>query len=539
MRRIVAVALAAALSFTAFATASPAQAVRDDFYMGVDPGTLIDVERSGIRFSDGGVQDDALSIMADNGANLVRLRLWNNPYSSSGQAYGGGTNDLAKTIAMAQRAKALGMDVLLDLHYSDFWADPGKQIKPKAWQSLSYSQLTTAVRDYSRSVVSQMAAAGAAPDIVQVGNEITNGMLQPTGSTSNWSQLGGLLKAGIAGVHEGASGIEIALHLDRGGNNAAYRTWFDNARNQGVPYDIIAMSYYPYWHGTLSQLRTNMNDVSARYGKDVLIVETAYAHTLTDCDGRGNIFTSSHAQESGYPATVAGQTQFLRDLRNAVQAVPNDRGRGLVWWEPAWLGGTSWANQAGMAYINDFAGESNAWDNQGLFDCGGNALSTLDVFQETTGGGDPGTGQNVLTNGGFETSGSPASGWSVWAQNSTDTNAVFRESRGSVYQGSSKLTFWKSTAYTASAYQSVTVPNGTYTLTAWVMNGGGQSAARMYAKNHGGGERQAALPVTSTWTQVTIAGIQVTSGRIEAGFYTSASAGNWINVDDVRLVRTA
>ncbi|MDA1361367.1 glycosyl hydrolase 53 family protein [Glycomyces luteolus] len=539
MRRIVAVALAAALSFVAFATASPAQAVRDDFYMGIDPGTLIDVERSGVVFSDGGAQDDALSIMADNGANLVRLRLWNNPYSASGQPYGGGTSDLAKTIAMAQRAKALGMDVLLDLHYSDFWADPGKQIKPKAWSSLSYSQLTTAVRDYSRSVVSQMAAAGATPDIVQVGNEITNGMLQPTGSTSNWSQLGGLLKAGIEGVHQGGSGIEIALHLDRGGNNAAYRTWFDNARNQGVPYDIIAMSYYPYWHGTMSQLRANMNDVSARYGKDVLIVETAYAHTLTDCDGRGNIFTASHAQESGYPATVAGQTQFLRDLRNAVQAVPNDRGRGLVWWEPAWLGNTSWATQAGMTYINDFAGESNSWDNQGLFNCSGAAVSTLDVFAETTGGGDPGTGQNVLTNGGFESSGSPASGWSVWGASSADTSAVFRESRGSVYEGSSKLTFWKSTAYTASAYQSASVANGTYTLTAWVMNGGGQSTARMYAKNHGGTERQASLPVASTWTQVTISGIQVTSGRIEVGFYTAANGGNWINLDQVRLVRTA
>jgi arabinogalactan endo-1,4-beta-galactosidase len=335
---MIAVALAAALSFVAFATASPAQAVRDDFYMGVDVGTLAEVEAAGERFYDGGVQGDALEIMADSGANLVRLRLWNNPYSSSGQPYGGGTNDLAKTIALAKRAKALGMDVLLDLHYSDFWADPGKQIKPKAWANMSYSQLTTAVRTYSRDVVSQMTAAGAKPDIVQVGNEITNGMLQPTGSTSNWTQLGGLLKAGIAGVHEGGSGIEIALHLDRGGNNSAYRTWFDNARNQGVPYDIIAMSYYPYWHGTMNQLRTNMNDVAARYGKDVMVVETAYAWTLADGDGRGNIFTSSHAQESGYPATVAGQTQFLRDLQDAIADVPNDRGRGLVWWEAAWTG---------------------------------------------------------------------------------------------------------------------------------------------------------------------------------------------------------
>lgn len=541
MRRMIAVALTAVMGFVAFATASsPAQAVRDDFYMGVDVGTLAEVEASGERFYDDGVQGDALEIMADSGANLVRLRLWNNPYSTSGQPYGGGTNDLAKTIALAQRAKALGMDVLLDLHYSDFWADPGKQIKPKAWQNMSYSQLTAAVRTYSRDVVAQMTAAGAKPDIVQVGNEITNGMLQPTGSTSNWSQLGGLLKAGIAGVHEGGTGIEIALHLDRGGNNAAYRTWFDNARNQGVPYDIIAMSYYPYWHGTMNQLRTNMNDVSARYGKDVMVVETAYAWTLADGDGRGNIFTSSHAEESGYPATVAGQTQFLRDLQDAITDVPNDRGRGLVWWEAAWTGDTSWAKPAGMSYINDQAGESNSWDNQTLFDHNGNKLSTLDFFGEVTGGGDPGTGENVLTNGSFESgSGRTATGWSVWASSSTNLDAAFRETRGSFHQGSAKFTHWKASAYTVSTYQSRSVPNGTYTLTAWVMNGGGQNAARMYAKNHGGTERQAELPVASQWTQVSITGIQVTSGQIEIGFYSNANAGNWINFDSVSLTRTA
>ncbi|THV36387.1 glycoside hydrolase family 53 protein [Glycomyces buryatensis] len=542
MRRMFAVALVAAMSFVAFATASPAQAVRDDFYMGVDVGTLAEVEAAGERFYDDGVQGDALQIMADSGANLVRLRLWNDPYSTSGQAYGGGTNDLEKTIELAQRAKDLGMDVLLDLHYSDFWADPGKQIKPKAWQSLSYNQLVTAVRDYSRDVVSQMTAAGATPDIVQVGNEITHGMLQPTGSTSNWNQLGGLLKAGIEGVHAGGSGIEIALHLDRGGNNGAYRTWFDNARAQGVPYDIIALSYYPYWHGTMSQLRNNMNDVASRYGKDVMVVETAYAWTLQDGDGRGNIFTSSHAQESGYAATVQGQTQFLRDLQDAIADVPNDRGRGLVWWEAAWTGDTSWATPAGMSYINDHAGESNSWDNQTLFDHNGNKLSTLDFFGEVTGGGDPGPGpgQDELTNGGFESgSGRSATGWNVWAQNSADSDAVFRETRGSIYQGTSKLTFWKGSAYTASAYQSQSVPNGTYTLTAWVMNGGGQTTARMYAKGYGGSERQANLPVTSQWTKVSITGVQVTSGRIEVGFYSVARAGNWINIDAVSLTRTA
>lgn len=392
MRRTIAAALTAALAILGLGAASPAQAAPGDFYMGVDPGTLLEVEAAGDRFYDGGTQGDALEIMADSGANLVRLRMWNDPYSASGQPYGGGTNDLSKTIELAQRAKALGMDVLLDLHYSDFWADPGKQFKPKAWENQGYSQLVNSVRSYTSDVVSQMDAAGAKPDIVQVGNEITNGMLWPQGSTDNWSQLAGLLEAGIEGVHQGGSDIEIALHLDRGGNNGAYRNWFDNATSRGLDFDIIALSYYPYWHGTLGDLQYNLNDVSSRYGKDVLIVETAYAHTLNDCDGGGNIFTSDHADRSGYPATVQGQTDFLRDVRDAVADVPNDRGRGLVWWEPAWIGDTSWALSAGMDYIDDHAGESNAWDNQALFDCDGNKLSTLDVFGEDDGGdpGDPG-----------------------------------------------------------------------------------------------------------------------------------------------------
>lgn len=537
MRQMIAGILVAAMSFATVATTSPAQAVRSDFYMGVDPGTLIEVEQSGARFYDNGTQDDALSIMADSGANLVRLRLWNDPYSSSGQPYGGGTNDLAKTIELAQRAKALGMDVLLDFHYSDFWTDPGKQFKPKAWENQSYGQLVNSVRDYSRDVVSQMDAAGAKPDIVQVGNETIHGLLWPQGSTDNWSQLAGLLKAGIEGVHQGGSGIEIALHLDRGGNNGAYRNWFDNVRAHGVPYDIIALSYYPYWHGTLNDLRNNMNDVASRYGKDVLVVETAYGYTLNDCDGRGNIFTSDHAQQSGYPATVAGQTRFLRDVSQAVADVPNDRGRGIVWWEPAWIGDTTWATQAGMAYINDQAGESNAWDNQALFDCSGNKLSSLDVFGEF-GDDDPDPGQNVLTNGGFESgSGRSATGWSTWTRDSADADATFRETRGSIHQGSAKFTHWSSSAYEVSHYQSLSVPNGSYTLTAWVMNGGGQNTMHMYAKRHGSSERRADLPVTSQWTQVSISGIQVTSGQIEVGFYSNANAGNWINVDSVSLSR--
>jgi arabinogalactan endo-1,4-beta-galactosidase len=190
-----------------------------------------------------------------------------------------------------------------------------------------------------------------------------------------------------------------------------------------------------------------------------------------------------------------------------------------------------------MTYINDQAGESNSWDNQTLFDHNGNKLSTLDFFGEVTGGGgDPGTGENLLTNGGFESgSGRTASSWSV----STNTDAAFRETRGSIHQGAAKFTHWRSSAYVTSTYQSRSVPNGTYALTAWVMNGGGQNAAHMYAKGYGGNERQVNLPVTSQWTQVSITNVQVTNGQIEVGFHSNANGGNWINFDSAALTRTS
>lgn len=512
------------------------------FIMGGDVSMLNEVEQKGGKFYEGGVQKDALQILSAHGMNYVRLRIWVDPYDSNGNPYGGGTNDLATTIALAKRAKAKGMGILLDFQLSDFWADPGTQTKPKAWQSLTYAQLKTTVHDYTKSVITAMKAQGVMPGMVQMGNEESSGILwddgKVGGTITDFTKLGELLTSGINGVNDAlATGedIEIILHLDMGGDNSLYTWWFDNIIAKGVNFDIIGLSYYPFWHGTMGQLAYNLNNISKKYNKDVMIVETAYGWTLNDGDGLGDSFYTTEESVGGYPATPAGQVAYMRDLKEIVKDVPNGHGRGIFWWEPTWLpvSGTNWGSAAGAAYNNDTGLLANPWDNQTLFDFSGNALSSLSVFNEAT-------PTNLLTNGSFEANGytSTPSGWSVWANTTANLASIKTEQPGVV--GDYKLTLWNSAAYKASTYQVKTgLTNGTYSLTAWVLNSGGQNSAYIYAKNYGGTEKQTALPVnTASWVKVRIDNIQVTNGQAEIGIYSDANANNWINVDNVKFFKS-
>lgn len=513
----------------------------DEFIMGSDLGMLAEVESRGGEFFDNGLPGDAVEILGNAGVNLARLRLWVDPYTAAGEPYGGGTNDLAVTIATAQRAKAQGMQILLDIQLSDWWADPGTQTKPKAWASLSYADLKIAVHDYTEGVIGAMKSAGVLPDMVQMGNETSAGVLWDDGKigdgVSDFTQLGELLTAGISGVDDALSvgeDIEIVLHLDQGGDNDLYRWWFDGVTAAGVDFDVIGLSYYPFWHGTMGELANNLNDISARYDKDVLIVETAYGWTLGDGDGLSNSFYTAEEATGGYPATVAGQSAFLRELRDVVADVPGDHGRGLIWWEPTWLPveGANWGSEAGKLDNNDSGVLSNPWDNQTLFDWSGETLDTLDVFSEAP-------TANLVSNPSFEADGytSVPTGWNVWSP--ADANAVFTQDPGVV--GTYKLTHWKATAYSASTYQKRTgLTNGTYRLTAWVLNGGGQNDVYLYAKGHGGPDLTQDLPVSaSSWVKVTIDDIHVTTGYLELGVYSNANAGNWMNLDNVVLSRTS
>ncbi len=360
----------------------------DKLIKGVDVSTLLDEEANGALFFDGGVRGDALSILNRHGCGLLRLRVWNDPYSEKGEPYGGGTCDVGRMCELARRGKALGMAILPDLHYSDFWADPGKQFPPKAWAGLDADELAGQVYAFTKEVISRFCAAGAEPFAVATGNELTNGLLWPDGKAPDMMKNAvKYLNAASAAVKE--SGLPVMIHLDNGGNNGLYRSWFDSYfENGGGDFEYIGMSYYPFWHGTLEDLEHNMHDVALRYGKDIIVAETSTAFTLepyaeldmrSPCDVRGGIVDEELAAKIPYPATKEGQSLFMRDLTEVIRGVPDGHGKGFIYWEPAWIpvGGCGWATKAGMDYVCEQGFDGNGWANQALFDYSGNALPAL------------------------------------------------------------------------------------------------------------------------------------------------------------------
>ena len=341
----------------------------------------------------GSPPEDALLILQRHGVNLIRLRLWNDPYDDAGNPYGAGTNDLRRVMTLARRCKALGLPWLLDFHYSDFWADPGKQYPPKAWASMDADGLERAVYDFTRETLETLGEAELLPAMVAPGNELSNGLLWPLGKVPNWANIARFVSAGVRAVRETAPEARVMLHLDNGGNNALYRSWFDSyLAHGGADFDCIGLSYYPFWHGSLEALRHNLHDLAERYGKPMIVAETSMAFTLADCrereglgpdQKRGLAANEKTAACVPYPATPAGQADFLRDLWAVIRSVPGGLGRGLIWWEPAWLPvpGAEWTKPAGLAYIHEKGPGGNEWANQGLFDYDGRALPALELLE--------------------------------------------------------------------------------------------------------------------------------------------------------------
>ncbi|MDH2427033.1 arabinogalactan endo-1,4-beta-galactosidase [Sphaerisporangium sp. TRM90804] len=357
-------ALLAAVALTApGGTAHGSSAPRAPVVRGTDVSSLAKSEALGgvYRYADGR-RGDALTILRDGGVNHIRLKVWVNPAD--------GYNTKTQVLSVARRAKALGMGLLVDFHYSDSWADPSKQNKPAAWASLSFNQLKQAVYNHTADVLGALKAQGTTADMVQVGNELNGGLLWPDGRYDNWPGMAGLLNAGYDAVKAVSSSTKVVLHLADGADNGLYRWWFDTAATHGVRYDVIALSYYPFWHGTLEAFQYNLNDVANRYGKPVIVAETAYPFTTADDDGWANIIGSAEPYP-GYPATTSGQAAMTRRILDIVRAVPNGRGLGVFYWESTWTGvrGNGW----------DPADPSsgNGWENQALFGYDDRALPAL------------------------------------------------------------------------------------------------------------------------------------------------------------------
>ncbi len=363
------------------------------FIKGMDLSTLPEVERCGGRFYDHGRERDLLDIMRDYDVDTIRLRLWNDPKSEAGEPYGAGNNDLSETIALGKRVSDAGFGVLLNFHYSDFWADPGKQIKPKAWASYGVEELEQAVYDYTKDSLAKVLDAGVNVTMIQVGNELSNGLLWPEGQVPNYDNIARFVSAGIRACREVKADIPLMIHLDNGGNNELYRRWFDNYMERGEDFDYIGMSYYPFWHGSLDQLEYNMNDIAARYGKDIIVAEVSMGFTmedykdyekLSDSERKGYATRPALVEKIDYPMTIEGQTDFTKDFLNRVANVCGNHGAGFFWWEPAWIPvpGSGWATPASLEYMKDPGPCGNEWANQALFDYDGNILPAFDVIRD-------------------------------------------------------------------------------------------------------------------------------------------------------------
>lgn len=306
----------------------------DSMFVGADVSALERIEQAGGVFRDHGTPGDAIAILRAHGSNTFRLRLFVNPDHSEVQV-----NDLEYTVRMATRVKAAGGHLLLDLHYSDTWADPGHQALPAAWAALDFTGLEQQVQSYTGAVITRLKEAGALPDIVQVGNEVDAGMLWPLGrlssagdSLAQWDHFARLIKAGMRGVLQAlgpGESIRIMLHYSQGGDAAGTRWFFDHMNAYGVTYDLIGLSYYPWWHGSLDALATNLRTAAARYGKDVMVVETSYPWRAGGWEGM-----APDRNAMTWPVSPAGQAGFLEALVETVATVPGRRGAGVIWWYP-------------------------------------------------------------------------------------------------------------------------------------------------------------------------------------------------------------
>jgi arabinogalactan endo-1,4-beta-galactosidase len=370
--------------------------ISKDFIKGVDVSSIVSLENSGVTFkNEAGAEQDIFKTLADSGVNYVRVRVWNDPFNAAGNGYGGGNNDLATAIEIGKRATANGMKLLVDFHYSDFWADPAKQQAPKAWANLSFEDKKTALYNYTKESLEAMRAAGINIGMVQVGNETNGGVA----GEKDWTKVSALFNEGSKAIRAVDSTILVAVHFTNPETAGRYASLAKTLHDNGVDYDVFASSYYPFWHGTLSNLTAVLKNVADTYGKKVMVAETSYAYTAEDGDGHGNTAPKDSGQVLNYPITVQGQANSVRDV---IQAVANvgEAGIGVFYWEPAWLpvGPATQFEQNkaiwekyGSGWATSFAGEydphdAGAWyggsavDNQALFDFTGKPLPSLNVF---------------------------------------------------------------------------------------------------------------------------------------------------------------
>ena len=369
----------------------------EDFIKGVDISTVLVQEKSGVvYYNEAGEVQDLFKTLADAGVNYIRVRVWNDPYDKNGMGYGGSNNDVATAAEIGKRAAMYGMKLCVDFHYSDFWADPAKQFAPKKWAHYSLEDKKTAIYEFTKTSLKTIADAGADIGMVQIGNEINNGM---SGETED-ERVMPLLSQASKGVRdfasESGSDIKVTVHYTNIEDKKNIMNIAQKLEDNQIDYDVFGVSYYVFWHGTLENLTSVLSDITEKYGKETAVMETSYAYTLEDGDATGGNSVGEEELASGYTASVQSQANVVRDVMAATHA---GGGLGVFYWEPAWIPvgndaaanakiweeyGSGWASSYAGKYDPNDAGQyygGSSWDNQALFDFAGHPLASLDVFK--------------------------------------------------------------------------------------------------------------------------------------------------------------
>ena len=370
------------------------QNLPEDFILGMDASSVPSLEKSGVKFYDyEGKEADVFETLAKSGINYIRVRVWNNPYTSDGKGYGGGNCDINTAVEIGKRATKYGMKLLVNFHYSDFWADPAKQMVPKAWKNMAIAEKVEALYQYTKESLQLLKNNNIEVGMVQIGNE-TNGKMC---GESKWSQICKLFNAGSKAVREVFPSALVALHFANPEKVTNYKDYSYQLAYFNVDYDVFGSSYYPYWHGTLENLSNVLSEIAESRDKKVAVLETSYAFTNDDTDFFGNTISDGGAITKSYPFTVQGQANSVRNVINTIANTKN--GIGVFYWEGTWISvgtnsweensakweqyGSGWASSYSSEYDPNDAGKyygGTAVDNQAFFDATGKPLESLKVW---------------------------------------------------------------------------------------------------------------------------------------------------------------
>ena len=382
----------------------PVEGLSDDFILGMDASSVMVEENSGVTYYNfAGEEQDVFTTLTEAGVNYIRLRVWNDPYDENGNGYGGGNNDLATAIELGKRATENNMKVCIDFHFSDFWADPTRQHAPKAWEDMEIEQKENALYEFTKDSLKQLLDAGVDVGMIQIGNEINYGM----SGEKNVDNVIILLKAGSKAIREVSAGygkdIDIVVHYTKITDKAGVLDLVSKLVDSGLDFDMIGLSYYAFWDGSMDNMKRVLELIQERYNKKVFLAETSYAYTMEDGDGSGNSFGNNNDIVEGYSASVEGQASIIHDICKAVNEVG---GVGIFYWEGTWIPvgdadadnsaiwekyGSGWASSFASDYDPEQAGKyygGCSWDNQAFFDFDGHPLDSLNVFKYMKSGKD-------------------------------------------------------------------------------------------------------------------------------------------------------